>query len=131
MNRFALALSILCLAAPLQAQDAAPPADQGDVDQGLSLIERGTQLLLRGLMAEMEPALRDMQKGLDEAMTDIEPALRDLATLLGDIRNYEAPVRLPNGDILIRRKADAPFPEPGRPGPDSMPEPGPGGEIEL
>lgn len=30
--------------------------------------------------------------------------------MVGDIRNYEAPVKLPNGDILIRRRPE-PLPE--------------------
>ncbi len=120
MKRYLPPFFALVLAAPLWAEE--PPA--GDMGEGLGLIEQGTQLLLRGLMAEMAPALDQMQKGLDEALTEIEPALRDLAAMLGDIRNYEAPVQLPNGDILIRRK-------PGAPRPEAIPTPGPGGEIEL
>ena len=30
--------------------------------------------------------------------------------LMGDIRNYEMPEKLPNGDIIIRRKPDLPAP---------------------
>ncbi|WP_415183417.1 hypothetical protein [Phaeovulum sp.] len=120
MKRFLPPLFALILAAPLMA-DEPPP---GEVDQGMGLIEQGTQLLLRGLISEMGPALQEMQKGLEGAMAEMEPALRHLAAMLGDIRNYEAPVKLPNGDILIRRKPDSPRP-------DMEIIPGPRGEIEL
>jgi hypothetical protein len=114
---------ILCLslaATPLAAED--PP--------GTSLMEEGARLFLRGLMSEAEPMLDEMQRGFRE----IEPALRDmgprltlLVEMMGDVANYEAPERLPNGDILIRRK-------PGAPPPPALPEANriaPEGEIEL
>jgi hypothetical protein len=44
--------------------------------------------------------------------------------MIGDFQNYEAPVKLPNGDILIRRKPDAPVTP-------LAPRPGPNGEIDL
>lgn len=100
----ALALSLLA-ATPLAAQDA--PADPpSDMDEGLSLLSEGARLLFRGLMAEMEPALDEM----GEKLKAMEPMLRSLAEMVGDIRNYEAPVKLPNGDILIRRRPE-PLPE--------------------
>ncbi|MDP3961850.1 MAG: AAA+ family ATPase [Pseudorhodobacter sp.] len=105
-----LAPLALCLAlTPVWGQE--PPAP----DDGPSLLEEGARLLLRGLMAEMEPAIGDMGK----ALAEMEPALRQLLALIGDIRNYHAPVMLPNGDILIRRKT-----------PDELAVPD-GGEIEL
>jgi hypothetical protein len=78
-------------------------------------MEEGAKLLLKGLMADMEPALDEMGK----ALTDLEPALKDLQprmlellALVDDLTNYQAPERLENGDILIRRKPDAPTPPP-------------------
>ena len=100
MRRFVLAL--LILSAPVQAETPAPPADEG-----WSLMERGARMLLDGLATEMGPALDEMGRALSEiepALRDMQPALRDLITLLGDIRYYHAPEKLPNGDIIIRRK---------------------------
>ena len=46
-------------------------------------------------------------------MEEYRPAMEELSRLMDDIGNYEMPPeRLPNGDILIRRKADAPPPPP-------------------
>lgn len=90
-----LAPLVLCLAlTPVWGQE--PPAP----DDGPSLMEEGARLLLRGLMAEMEPAIGDM----GNALAEMEPALRQLLAMIADIRAYHAPVMLPNGDILIRRK---------------------------
>jgi hypothetical protein len=110
MKRAAFILAICLPLAPLQAQEASPNAD---VEEGMGLLEQGAQLLMRGMMAEMEPALKEMA----DAFTAAEPMLRDLIAIMGDAANYHAPVILPNGDILIRRRL---------PGADV-----PGGEIEL
>ena len=59
---------------------------------------------LRGLMNEMGPSLREMES----ALKDVQPEIRKLLALVDDLRNYQSPERLPNGDILIRRKPDAP-----------------------
>jgi hypothetical protein len=103
---------VLCLAlglplAPLYAQEAPP---ETGIEDGLSLMEQGAEILLREMMSEMEPALDEMAGLLAEA----EPMLRDLVAMMEDVANYEAPIILPNGDILIRRKMDpipAPSPE--------------------
>ncbi|NGM45367.1 hypothetical protein G5B31_07440 [Rhodobacter sp. SGA-6-6] len=126
MKRLILALA---LCAPLAAAAEEPPKPGQPQDSGTSLMEEGARLLLRGLMTEMEPALDGMAKALEEAkpwLEDLGPQLTELVRLMGDIRNYEMPVMLPNGDILIRRRLDAPplTPE----GPQL---PGPNGEIEL
>ncbi|MFV0490358.1 MAG: AAA+ family ATPase [Pseudorhodobacter sp.] len=94
------------LASPALAQELPPAPPQEDAEGETSMMEEGFNLLLRGLLQEMEPALDEMGR----AMREIEPLARQLSTLLGDVRNYEAPERLPNGDILIRRKPDAPPP---------------------
>lgn len=92
----ALALSLMLLCTPVQAQDSG-------IQEGSDLLEQGAKLLLRGLMAEIEPELGDMASALDEAA----PRLQQLMALIGDIRNFHAPEVLPNGDILIRRKTPA------------------------
>lgn len=114
---FALCLSVLPLhaqeTAPVPPSPPAPESGPGEMDEGIDLIEEGAKLLLRGLMSEMEPALSDME----QALREMEPAVRDLLEMIGDIRNYHPPERLPNGDILIRRKSPL----------DTVPE----GEIDL
>lgn len=111
MRLIALPLVLMLGVSPAAAQDA----PSGDVDEGFSLLQEGAKLLFRGLMDDMEPALDDMGR----ALRDLEPGLRDLMALVGDLGNYHPPERLPNGDILIRRKT-----------PTEIDAPGPG-EIDL
>lgn len=114
---------VLCLSAgPMTGQEADPKSPPGDVEEGFSLLEEGAKLLFRGLMDQMGPALGEMQKGLEGLSEEARPALEALLDLIDDMRNYETPERLPNGDIIIRRKPDAPLP------PDLRDE---GNEIEL
>ncbi|GGE49326.1 hypothetical protein [Actibacterium pelagium] len=90
-------LLILSLAAtPALAQS--PEAEvEGDMQEGINLLEEGAKLFFKGLMDEMEPALQDLKDGM-------EPALRDLMDKLDDLDAYHLPEVLPNGDIIIRRK---------------------------
>ena len=115
----ALSLGLLLpLGPPALAEE--PP------EKGFSLIEEGAKLMLRGLMTEMEPALDEMDKALTEMgpmLEDLGPKFAELLKLMGDFRNFDAPVVLENGDILIRRKPTPP--------PSLDPVPGPNGEIEL
>jgi hypothetical protein len=115
----ALALLIALPATPL-------PAAAQTADEGPSLMERGAEMFLRGLMEEAEPALTEMERAFREiepSLRAMGPALRDLVAMIEDIGNYDAPLRLPNGDILIRRKPGAP--------PLNPPAPAAPGEIEL
>ncbi|CAN1513340.1 hypothetical protein MCELHM10_00864 [Paracoccaceae bacterium] len=114
-------LALFLLASPAFAQEA--PAPQAE-DDGFSLMEEGMLMVMRGMMTEMEPALDEME----QALTDMEPALQDLGpkfaalfALIDDIRNYDAPVILPNGDIWIHRNKPLFAPA----------DPGPNGEIDL
>lgn len=104
---------LLALAAtPVWAEDPSPAPE---VEEGFSLMEEGAKLLLKGLMSEMEPALDEMGKALSEmepALKDLQPKMLELLALVDDLTNYQAPERLQNGDILIRRKPDAPAPPP-------------------
>ncbi len=99
-----LPLALLAaLAAPAAgAQENAPK------DDGPSLMEQGTKLLFEGLMREMAPALDEMARTMEEA----EPVLRSILALVDDLDRYLPPERLPNGDILIRRRPGAPPPPP-------------------
>lgn len=115
---------VVALALPLSAQDA-----QTERDEGLSLVERGMRQLFEGLLKDMEPALGEMA----EAMKELEPMARQLADLIGDVQHYDAPERLENGDIIIRRKADAPPPPELMPVPKANPpvDVTPEGQIDL
>jgi hypothetical protein len=127
-----LALALTLAACPAFAQDA-PRAPRADGD-GISLAQEGAKLILRGLMTEMQPALDEMARSLDEVGPKLEglgdelaPKLRQLVAMIDDFKNYDAPVMLPNGDILIRRNAPL-VPRPSLP---DVPLPGPKGEIDL
>ena len=116
MKQIAIIPLILCLSVPpALAQDADAPQD----DDGFSLMEEGARLFMRGIMSEMEPALDEMRKSLDElgpAFAEfaqaVGPAFAALLDQVDDIRHYEAPEIMPNGDIIIRRSPDAPAWEP-------------------
>lgn len=104
---------------PPRADDAPPAeapgassADAGEApgDSGAEMIERGVGIILDNLLNEMRPTFDSMARGLDETARKYGPVLEDLATLIDDVGNYQAPERLANGDILIRRRPDAPPP---------------------
>jgi hypothetical protein len=130
--KHAVALCLCLAAVPVLAEDA--PATPPAKDEGFSLMEEGMKLVMRGMMQEMQPALDEMGKALEEAGPALEglgaeigPKLRQLISMIDDIKNYDAPVMLDNGDILIRRNA----PLPPKMDPQADPKPGPTGEIEL
>ncbi|WP_376871720.1 hypothetical protein [Albirhodobacter sp. R86504] len=109
-----------------ELSDGATDQDGGtssveDFDAGADMLSRGAELLFEGLRKEMAPALGELRDGIGDTLTEIQPALRDLSEMIGDMRHYEAPVQLPNGDIVIRRKGDAPPFSP-RTTPDAAPE---------
>ena len=76
-----------------------------------SLMAQGLSLFLEGLVEEMEPALKELQDlgpQMQAFLSQMGPALRDLLENVDDLSQYEPPVILPNGDIILRRKQDAP-----------------------
>ena len=120
----ALTLVIGLAVTPALAQDT----PESESEEGFSLMEEGARMLMRGLMAEMEPAITDLREGLEdmgpafeEFAQTVGPAFSDLLNQVDDFRNYEAPEFLPNGDIIVRRKPDAPA---WQPAPET-------GEVEL
>lgn len=137
-----MAVAALALT-PVHAQTALPPAPapapeaEAETElprEGLGLIEEGARMFFRGIIAEMEPMLEDL-RGRAE---DIEPAVRSFAREMGpammdmlsridDIRHYDAPELLDNGDIVIRRSPDAPPYVPRAPAVEDAPQ----GEVEL
>jgi len=90
-------------------------AEDAPATGGLSTMEEAFRLFLKGLNDELDPLKEDLEGMIDE----VEPTLREFAESLGpklgdladqidDYRNYELPEVLPNGDIIIRRRQDAP-----------------------
>ncbi len=97
MKHWLLILSLAATPAIAQSPETPEAEIEGEMQEGIDLLEEGAKLFFRGLMNEMEPALRDLQEGM-------EPALRDLMDKLDDLDAYHLPEVLPNGDIIIRRK---------------------------
>ncbi|WP_092810969.1 hypothetical protein [Roseivivax marinus] len=123
-----LRTATLCLAL------AASPAAAQAPDEGRSLMEQGAEMFFRGLMSEMEPALQELREfadGVEPALRDfvveMGPALRELLEEVEDWSAYHPPERLPNGDIILRRRE--PLPE-NAPEPDAL-VPDDEGEIDL
>lgn len=159
MRSFALVLSAaLPLAAvaqspaPMPSEEWSPPpaTEPGgatESESGLGLIERGVGTVFENLLRDLQPQMEDMARGLDQTFNRFAPVFDDISTLMDDIGNYGAPERLPNGDILIRRRPDAPPPPPvgnalrdltrpspavPAPEPDNAPaDAAPGAQIEL
>ncbi|WP_296431938.1 AAA+ family ATPase [Yoonia sp.] len=112
MKQIVILTFVACLGvSPAIAQEEVAPESQ----DGFSLMEEGARMLMRGLMTEMEPAITDLREGLEEmgpAFTEfaqsVGPAFAEMLDQVDDFRNYDAPEFLPNGDIVIRRKPDAP-----------------------
>ncbi|WP_420860889.1 hypothetical protein [Algirhabdus cladophorae] len=105
----------ICLALGTPAIAAADDPKPAPTDEGFSLMEEGARIFLRGLMQEVEPAMddlkalaEDLQPNMKRLLGELGPTLNKLAALMEDATAYEAPQRLPNGDIIIRRKEDAP-----------------------
>ena len=59
------------------------------------------------LPERMERALREMLEGVQPSLEDALEYLRSFGGI-DDPRHYELPELLPNGDIIIRRREDAP-----------------------
>ena len=112
---YALIVAAGLACAPAFAEDA----PETEMDQGLNLMEEGARMLMRGLMDEMEPTLDALRNNFEEMgpafaefVQSVGPAFGELLEQVDDLRNYEAPEILPNGDIIMRRSPDAPAWEP-------------------
>lgn len=98
--------------APVVAQDDNPPK---------SGVERGIDLFFDRFMQEMEPAIDNMRS----FMSEMGPAMREILDEVEDWSVYAPPEKLPNGDIIIRRKQ----PKPDMP--EKAPEDLPGEAIDI
>jgi len=97
MRHIAIA-ALIALAPPVFAQDS------GDGRPLMPFLEEWserTEDMMRELMDEIGPEMERM-------MSEVVPHLQELTELLGGLDNYELPEILPNGDIIIRRRDDAP-----------------------
>ena len=63
----------------------------------------------------------EARRAVEEFLALVGPLMDQLSIAIEDLPRYEAPVILPNGDILIRRKRPLDPPPPGEEG-DSAPE---------
>ncbi|MFC3568709.1 hypothetical protein [Paracoccus sp. TOH] len=90
--------------------DEPPPSDIPAPDS--DSLEGGLENFMRNLLHEAEPHLDRLGRDLGDTLGSVAPVLQDIGKLMDDVRNYQAPERLENGDILIRRRADAPSPPP-------------------
>jgi hypothetical protein len=63
-----------------------------------------------GLPERLDRTLRDLMQGVQPTLEDALDYMRSLGAI-DDPLAYEMPEVLPNGDIIIRRRPDAPAPE--------------------
>lgn len=89
----AAALSLSLSASPVAAEQSSP--GNPDIAEGAQMLSDGFRKLFQGLLGELEPAGDAAEQGWN-----------DMIDWLGDLSTYEAPERLPNGDIIIRRKEE-------------------------
>lgn len=106
---------VAALAFTLPLGSAAEDVTSTDKAEGLSLMERGAQIFLRGLIEDLDPVVEDFEAMAQEfgpkmqaLIAQMGPKLAELADHIDDAANYSAPEILPNGDIIIRRRPDAP-----------------------
>lgn len=108
MKRFACSLTLcFCLALPYAASaGSGENAPEGAVPEEAAPLFDFFERLLQDFMSDLTPQLRELERGFAE----IEPELDTLLDRLRGMAQYHPPEMLPNGDIIIRRRApdDAP-----------------------
>lgn len=123
----------LVLAAPAVAEEQgqatplpdAPPHTQERPD----ILGEGIRRMMEGLAEDLRPQMQEFANKigptLEGFIDEMGPALNDLAEMIGDLNAYHPPERLPNGDIILRRKTPLPPPDDRNKGADRR------GPIEL
>ena len=104
---------IACLIAlPVAAQDTEPQEPPEDSAPLLPFLEQFGKDMMREFQEEIAPDLERMMERMgpemERLMAEMLPRLQELGDTLGGLTMYELPEILPNGDIIIRRKQDAP-----------------------
>ncbi|QOL81462.1 DUF2059 domain-containing protein [Pseudooceanicola spongiae] len=113
----ALALSVpLALPLSAMAEETTPPTSK--MQDGLRQFFEGLSDGVGDLTDKTGPALQNF-------LQQMGPAFEDILGEIKDFSKYEAPQVLPNGDILIRRKDEAPEYMPPVPGEN------PDGSVDL
>lgn len=103
---------LLAFVPPVAAQAPDGSADpRGRMAEGIELLGEGMRLLFEGMQEEATPLMQEL---LDQATPALGAARDGVGRLLegldaigiglADLAGYHAPVLLPNGDILIRRR---------------------------
>lgn len=86
---------------------AAPPVFAEEEGESRGILPSEEEMRQLGALAE---------KYLRDFADEVSPMIERLDTLIDDLDRYEAPEMLPNGDIIIRRRPDAPPFEPSEDG---------------
>lgn len=101
-------LSGLILATALAVTPVSLSAQDGEIEEGFSLLEEGAKLLLKGLADEFQPMMEDLATEMEPKLRafaeEMGPMLERFSELVDDLDAYHPPERLPNGDIILRRK---------------------------
>lgn len=108
----ALAAAPIGLASPAVSQEWTPPQADSQSEGESSWMDGIMGGVLNNLLNDVAPEMGQVEDGMAGIAGKLGPVLADLATQIDDLRNYQMPERLENGDIILRRKADAPPPPP-------------------
>jgi len=112
MRRIALTLIACLIALPAAAQETTPEEPPEDTAPLLPFLEEFGQDMMRQFQEEIAPDLERMMEKMgpemERLMAEMLPRLQELGETLGGLTMYELPEILPNGDIIIRRRQDAP-----------------------
>jgi hypothetical protein len=128
MTRMLPTFALLFASTPISAQG---------IGEGLDQVGEGAGQILRGLVDEARPAVTGAVEGVSGIAADLLPTFRLLAQEMGpafvevfgdidSIEYYDPPVITPEGDIVLRRRPDAPTWEPQ---PTGRAESGPTGQA--
>lgn len=109
---FALSASQPWMAGPITAQEWTPPSADSPSEGETSWMDGIIGGVLNNLLNDVAPEMGQVEDGMAGIAGKLGPVLTDLSAQIDDLRNYQMPERLENGDIILRRKADAPPPPP-------------------
>jgi hypothetical protein len=127
-----LALAAALLAAPATAQEAEQPG----------LLDQGLESLLQNFAQDVQPPLEELLGisatylgAIQGFLEEMGPAFAEVVGQVDSFAYYEPPEITAAGDIVIRRRADAPAWTPLEPGaeasPDAAPETAPDSEPDA